>query len=192
MKTLISVLLLFSFCFGNAQADPDLQKRLDDYMRFSRALDFVKTMDYVHPNVFTIAPKEDMIRMMEMMFSNDIIEISIDSASVSGISPIFIHNNSSYHHVGYRMQITMRVVDNEMAANKDFIQQVIAGAKANFGADEIYYDESKKTFVAKGVQAMIAVKDPGADWLFIGVVKNSEYMDKIVVKEVLRHFNIQE
>ncbi|RYZ46251.1 MAG: hypothetical protein EOO14_24810, partial [Chitinophagaceae bacterium] len=109
MKKLAVFLLPFFFFAAAAQKTTDLQlsNRLTEYFAFSKNLELHKAMEYMHPKLFAIAPKEQIIASMEAAFNQPEMTFSFDSMSVAAISPVFKLGTESYRRVDYYMSMNI-------------------------------------------------------------------------------------
>src|SRR5206468_8254466 len=99
MKHLIFLALVcFIFLSTSAQktADPVFKKRLNEYIALTKQLNFEKLMDYVHPKLFKIVPRDQMLQMFQSAFENEMMSISIDSLSILQTSPAYSYQGSLY------------------------------------------------------------------------------------------------
>src|SRR3982074_2051779 len=105
----ISCLLGFAMSAQLVIKDRGLQKRLDEYMKLNKELNFKKLIDYIHPSLFKIAPKKDIIQAFEQTFNNDKVEIRFDSLNVVSVEPPFKYHEVIYQKVNYYTSMELRV-----------------------------------------------------------------------------------
>ena len=192
MKKLAFILVLITTAFiSTAQTtDAQLKQRLNHYMQLNKELDFEKIMDYMHPVLFTVAPKEAMQQTMEQAFNSEEMKISIDSLQVLTIGEDFKEGEAVYKKVDYFMSMSMVFKDN-MLENEGFREIMTAGMKEAFGNKQVAYDEKKKALIITGNEIMFAIKDnPKAAWLFLGYEKNPPLINAIFPKSVIAHYKL--
>lgn len=192
MKKLAFILLFITTSFiSTAQTtDPQLTQRLNHYMQLNKQLDFEKIMNYMHPVLFTVAPKEAMQQAMEQAFNSEEMQISIDSLQVLTIGEDFKQGEAVYKKVDYFMGMSMVFKDN-MLEDENFRAIITAGMKEAMGNKEVSYDEKKKALMITGNEVMFAIKDnPKTEWLFLGYDKNPELIKAIFPKSVIAHYKL--
>ena len=192
MKKLAFILLFLTTAFiGTAQTtDAQLKQRLNNYMQLNKELDFEKIMDYMHPVLFTVAPKEAMQQTMEQAFNSEEMKISIDSLQVLTIGEDFKQGEAVYKKVDYFMGMSMVFKDN-MLEDESFREMITAGMKEAMGNKQVSYDEKKKALIITGNEVMFAIKDnPKTEWLFLGYDKNPELIKAIFPKSVIAHYKL--
>ena len=192
MKKLAFILLFLTTAFiGTAQTtDAQLKQRLNNYMQLNKELDFEKIMDYMHPVLFTVAPKEAMQQAMEQAFNSEEMQISIDSLQVLTIGEDFKQGEAVYKKVDYFMGMSMVFKDN-MLEDESFREMITAGMKEAMGNKQVSYDEKKKALMITGNEVMFAIKDnPKTEWLFLGYDKNPELIKAIFPKSVIAHYKL--
>ena len=192
MKKLAFILLLITTTFiSSAQTtDAQLTQRLNHYMQLNKALDFEQIMDYMHPVLFTVAPKEAMQQTMEQAFNSEEMKISIDSLQVLTIGADFKEGEAVYKKVDYFMSMSMVFKEN-MLEDASFREVMTAAMQEAFGNKQVSYDEKKKALIISGNEIMFAIKDnPKAAWLFLGYEKNPQLVEAIFPKGVIAHYKL--
>ena len=192
MKKLAFILLFITTAFiSTAQTtDTQLTQRLNHYMQLNKTLDFEQLMNYMHPVLFSVAPKEAMQQAMAQAFNNDEMKISIDSLQVLTVGDDFKQGQAVYKKVDYYMGMSMVFKDN-MLEDESFREMIIAGMKEAMGNKQVSYDEKKKALMITGNEVMFAIKDnPKNEWLFLGYDKNPELIKAIFPKSVIAHYKL--
>jgi hypothetical protein len=95
-KWFLCFLIVLTAFVGKAQvadSDTQLTRRLHHYMQLSKDLKFEQLMDYMHPALFTIAPKEDILKTFEAIYHNEEMKITIDSIAILAIGPGYKNKN---------------------------------------------------------------------------------------------------
>src|SRR5690349_19618445 len=101
MKNFI-VLVTLLFCtatFAQKNADTAFERRLNDYMRFTRELRFDDIINYTHPKLFTIATKDQLKEFLQGSFENEQMKIEFDSTAIKKVSENFKLENVLYKRV---------------------------------------------------------------------------------------------
>lgn len=192
MKKLAIILFFITAAFiSTAQTtDTQLTQRLNHYMQLNKTLDFEQLMNYMHPVLFSVAPKEAMQQAMEQAFNSEEMKISIDSLQVLTIGDDFKQGQAVYKKVDYYMGMSMVFKDN-MLEDESFREMIIAGMKEAMGNKKVSYDEKKKALMITGNEVMFAIKDnPKNEWLFLGYDKNPELIKAIFPKSVIAHYKL--
>lgn len=170
--------------------DKALDARLDTYMQWNRDLDFEKVMDYVHPKLFSIAPREAILQSFKQAFDNDQIAITIDSSYVVAFSPAFQHEAASYRKVDYFMSMRLRFKDTAVV-NDEFIGTMTQNLQASMPGKTVAFNKALAAFVIRGKDVMIAIKDSkDAQWMFLGHNNNPQLVEALFAPEVIKHFKL--
>jgi hypothetical protein len=190
-------LLAFIFCLtvisASAQSsDPQLKERLDRYASLNRELNFKELMEYIHPSLFKLAPKDEMIKAFESGFNNEDIEMKIDTISMDKIGPLFTYEGSQYHKVDYYMGMTLRFKDASGFADSSFTQMMMMNLQNGFPGKKIELDMRNASFRIIGMDVLLAIKDPQQLWLFLGYDKSkSAIIANMIPQAVLDHFELK-
>jgi hypothetical protein len=171
--------------------DQELQKRLDEYMMFNKQLNFQKLMDYIHPGLFKVVPKDKFVELFEESFDNDKMKITIDSMKISEIGPAFKHGEALYKKIDYYVSMDLKLKDTTSKDDEDLIANMITALQEGFPDHSVIYDKDRDKFIIKGSDIMFAIKDrPQAKWMFLGYQKNPEMINALYPKDVIAHFKL--
>jgi hypothetical protein len=176
---------------AQSQTDADLKKRLNEYIAYTRQMNFEKLVDYVHPNLFKIIPKDQMVNAMRSVFENEMLNIAIDSFRVLKMSTDYNYQKSLYRKIDYFISMNLKINDStvlkDTAKRSDFIEQMQTG----FPGAAVGYVEKGNYLNIDTRKVMFAVKDPNLKWMFIGFEdKQRELMEQLIPKDVLSYFKL--
>jgi hypothetical protein len=195
MKKLTFLLLLSFFTFAvSAQnsTDAQLNKRLQTYMTLSKELDFAGVMDYMHPKLFTIVPKEQLVQTMETAFNTPGMKITFDSMAVVAIGPVYKTGSASYRKVDYFMSMSISLGDSLDLTDKQVADIMLASFKQGFPGKKVSVATATNSILVSGKELMFAIKDAQApEWLFLGYDRsNPKMVQQLYPKPVRQHFKL--
>ena len=167
MKRLfICVAFIVAATLSNAQSDSSLislERRLNDYMKLNKELDFERLFDYIHPNIYKVAPRNQLVEAFKKVFNNDEVALGIDSIRKKKVSESFLLNGAAYRKVDYYMVMWMKTKDESSMDDSSFVELMLTGLKEELAGKDISFDTRKKTFMIRGDDKLIAIKDtPGS------------------------------
>jgi len=145
-------------------------------------------MDYIHPRLFQIAPKELLLQALKAPFESEDVKVSLDSLAIVEVSAAFAHQGTTYRKVTYSMAMDMRFTDEEALQDDSFINLVLQGLRGEFPQSTVSYQTEKKNFHISGRDMLIAIKDADKPWMFIGVEKEGDMMEKLFAEPVRKKF----
>jgi hypothetical protein len=173
------------------QKDKELEARLNDYIAQTKNLNFDKLMEYVHPNLFKVIPKDQMREAMRGVFENEVLKISIDSFSILQMSPAYTYQSSIYRKIDYFISMNLRLNDSSILKDTSQRYPFIAQMKDGFPGANINYVESGNYLNIDTRKIMLGIKDPNSKWMFLGFEdKQRDMMEKLIPKEVLAYFKL--
>lgn len=194
MKKLSLLILLFVVLTSQAQSpvDAQLTNRLQEYIGFTKALNFEKAMDYTHPKLFTIAPRKMIVQTMNQAFNNKDMKFRFDSMSISSVSPAYKYGNASYRKIVYFMAMTVGLSDSTDLKNEELAEFMRLSFEAGFPGKKITIDTANNAINVMGNEIMFAIKDPAVkDWMFLGYDKSKpEMSSKLYPRPVRQYFKI--
>ena len=190
----LPLLLFIALCSLStvAQRDTSLQRRLDEYLAANKQLDFEKLMNYIHPKLFEIVPREQMIELFKSIFDNPQMTISMDTMSVTGISKSFNFKGAEYKKVDYYLGMSLRFKDSTVLKDQDKVSQIQEQVKTAMTAENVNYIPANNSLAIDAKKIMFAIKDnPRTQWMFVGYEpQQKEMMKTLVPEEVLTNFKL--
>jgi hypothetical protein len=193
VKKLVVLFFIALTCLSTlAQHDTALQRRLDEYLLANKQLNFEKLMSYIHPKLFEIAPKEQMIELFKSLFDNPQMTISMDSMSVTGLSKSFTFKGAEYKKVDYYVGMSMRFKDTAALKEQDKISDIEQRVKTAMDAQNVKYIPQDNRLAIDARKIMFAIKDnPQTQWMFIGYEpRQMEMMKMLIPTDVLTNFKL--
>lgn len=168
MRSVLLLLLLFTASLSFAQSnDAALNQRLAEYAAANQRLDFEAVMDYIYPKLFKMASREAVIESFEKAFNNEEIQIKLDSMAITKVGPVFAHGLTAYRKVDYTMTMGVTFTDKEKLSDTAFVKLVETSFAKVFRGTAVY-NKATESFHVRGQQFMLAIKDKGQPWTFIG------------------------
>jgi hypothetical protein len=194
MKKLTILLLSFFFLAAHAQknTEPQLSTRIMEYLLHTKNLAFDKAMDYTHPRLFAIVPREQLVEIMEQAFHNGQMKFSFDTMAVSAISPDYKFGNATYRKVDYHMSMTIVLDDSTDLKNSQMAAAMQQSFETAFPKKKITIDAAKNAIRVAGKDIMFAIKDKQApDWKFLGYDRsNPALLSQLYPKQVRQYFKL--
>jgi len=185
------IVLLVSIA-GFSQTDTSLARRLKEYTRFSKELNFDELMELVHPSLFDLAPKEQLMESFRSIYENEAIKMTIEKRENRSISNPFALNGVQYCKIDYDMVLNMKFKDESLLEDSTEINKAVSALKEVLAGKEVSYNASSKQFIIKGSDVLIAIKDDSkTPWLFLGYDGTNELIRKLFPEEMIEHFKLQ-
>jgi len=185
------IIVLLVSVTGFSQTDTSLTRRLKEYTRLSKELNFVELMEYMHPSLFDLAPKEQLIELFKNVYDNESMKITIEKLENRSISDPFTLKGVKYCKIDYSMVMNMKFKDDKLS-DSTAINTMVSKLQEGLPGKEVSYDANGKQFVVKGSDILFAIKDnPQSPWLFLGYDGNNELVKKLFPEELIEHFKLQ-
>lgn len=184
MKIIFLICALFVFHHLGAQAYKDsIKNQFGYYTDLLLKKDFAKSMDYLNPAIYKIAPKEQLQAIMEQVFNNPDIEIKLGKAEMKPVADSQRINNMNYATFEYTNSMSMRFISEEMKQDTGATRKALAG---QFGDDNVRFDAGTEEYHIKATKKVIANSADSRKWTFLVVEERQRAMlETIVPKELL-------
>lgn len=197
MKLVTSILFLFiSFTALSAQTTREvLEEKLVHYTQLTKEKDNAGIIEYIHPKIFELAPKNEIIAAMDKLYTDPKQEISFDDLSISRISNILEHNKIAYAVVNYTFKMQFHLTEaffkqeeekSEPTDRVDLMDFMLKSFVSRFGNERVRLDKATNTFYIDVESEMFAINDPAiGDWKFIeNKAQYEEILNQIVPAKV--------
>ncbi|HWJ90885.1 MAG TPA: hypothetical protein VNR87_07220 [Flavisolibacter sp.] len=188
---LLLVSLVSTVVFAQGKPDINLNRRLQTYKRLTRDLNFEEIMNYTHPKMFTLAPKDEMIKVFRQIYDNDKFKMFIDSTAITSVSPSFKVGVTDYRRVDYAMKLTIQFKDTSATDDPNFVATIIQNLQRGYPDADVTFDQPKKSFIVRASSLLFAIKDTElSQWMFLGYQKNDDMIKLLYPQEVIEHFKL--
>lgn len=171
--------------------DSSLNNRLNTYMMLNREARFDELMDFVHPSLYKLAPREQMLQLFRNTYDNEFMKLSIDTTAITNISEVFKSGDTAYRKINYWMGFTVAFKDSETVNAPDFVSKTTDLLKVGFPNSQIKYNPVTKSFQLGSSNILIAIRDNDkTPWMFLGHSKNEAFLKRLFPASVLEHFKL--
>jgi len=160
----------------------EIEERLMTYLDLMNSGQFEKMLDITYPKLFDIVPKEQMLKMMMEMFSDEEMKMSMSDMKI-----VKVHNNlvktedEDFTLVDYKVKMKMALSGEALEAI-DFIK---AALKNQYGPESVTYDKEDTTLIIDAINQMVAIKQ-NDKWYFVENGKQQEPIIKMLFDEKIR------
>jgi hypothetical protein len=190
-KFLVVVLAIASFGL-HAQDTKIVTEEFTKYTKLMLDKKFDAGLDYMNPGIFEMAPKEQLLVVMEQTFNNPELDIEMSMPDLLSFSETKKINETFYVKFKTSSVIKMRfntLINAEKTAeeNQTTINMVKENLNAKFGAENVSYDDQTRFFTLKAVKPVIASSADKKIWKFITVDSEAQkpMLEKFIPKELL-------
>lgn len=169
-----------------AQGDSLLNRRITQFLKANTAMDFERVLDFTYPKLFTIAPRDEMAKMLKSSFDNEQMSITMDSLKTTAVFPVFTLQQGSYAKILYSMKMMMQLKGSEATPEKqkEKNELMLAAMQSQFG-DKVSMDSSGHIILYMDA-VMVAVKDAYAkEWCFVNLKENDPLTGQLFSNELL-------
>ncbi|MFM9908715.1 MAG: hypothetical protein ACKVOW_05185 [Chitinophagaceae bacterium] len=193
MKKTCSFAIVFIIGFaGFSQTDTALNNRLNEYIKVSKSLNIVRLMDYIHPSLFTLAPREEMIKLFENVYDNKDMSIVIDTLQKGLMSKPFFIQETQYVKVDYYMVMQMTFKNEDKMNDSNFVNSMSGALQDALPKKSVSYNSNAHYFTIRGMDVLLAIKDgPSTEWFFLGYDGKNEMTKSLFPKELIEHFELE-
>lgn len=182
-----TALLLISTFFiaqpsGFAQTAADtIKQTVLAYFKTIETFDMKTSVEYLHPAIFDLVPKSNMIEMLEQSFKDPEVKVKMDSAAILKVSPILIEDKIRYSLVNYSFIMHMTMMDGEKPMTdtneKSGLMFTYNMIKKKYGEKKVRLEAEKGTIHVLSETSLFAIHAPEFDgWKFL---ENKENMTKV-------------
>lgn len=185
MKKLILLSILFLASSGIfAQDKKSLEERTVLNYSYTAAEQYEKLMDFTHPKLFTIVPRDKMVEILQRMTKGDGFVITIAPVAPRfNFGEIKKVDNASYSVITYDLAMKMRFTE---PVADDELEFLLASFKTNLKTDNVTFDRNDNSFniIKKSQTVAVWDKDTNGKWMFVnnsdGPIKSRLFSEKVI------------
>jgi hypothetical protein len=182
MRYVLLLLIVFPLSVS-AQHKTEITKTFNTYFSHMESGDVLKSLDYMHPGLFDIVPREQLAAVIKESLANPQFEIDMKDGKVVSVSKEVVYENIRYALVNYSFNMIVKL---ESSADSTMMQMMKQSFTEQFGEDKVVVNESDKTITIHQNSYLYAVNDPSfGGWKFLE--KNDqlkEISDRIIPARV--------
>ncbi len=209
MKKRYFLLALFLFpLLFQAQTTWDkagVQQMLDAYFEKLEKKDMVGTLDYIHPQLFELVPRKILEEQIANTFADPSMNLGMHDYAMKGISKLKMKEGISYGRVDYSFIMEVQLLndeeeeveqeeveeegyedEDESEEGKDAFMQAMF--EAQYGKDNVSYEEETRTFLIAVESSMFVIGDPAiGEWKMIeNKIGAEELLLKILPQKIYK------
>jgi len=177
----LSFILIINVAFSQSYKE-NINASFKVYCDLMRDGELEKAFEYIHPELFTIVPKADMLKMFNILFnSNEFTFKFLDFKTKNFNEPLVVNGK---HYIVFKYNSTIAMKFNQMDSTK--YDLVKAGLANKFGSENVSLDKTSGFFTVNAEKKSIAISANGnTDWKFINVEPEQRIiMEKLLPKAV--------
>ena len=163
-----------------SQSDKDaIIQTFSEYSSYVAAKNNTKVVEYLHPGMFEIAPKEMLIEMMDKAFSDPSISMSFGEMRIDSLSDIMTEGSNKYYLIYHNFDLKMKMLpadDSEEAMNETKLGAASAYEfmKQSYGEENVKFDKETASFEVLIASQTFAINDEKSKgWKFIEAKKEA-------------------
>ena len=155
-------------------------------LKLTKVKDLEKVMDYTYPKLFTIVPRNALIKAMKNVYETEDFTIELDSVNVVKIFPVFVINDTSYVKVRHTMLMKMKYKEPYDTADKESKEFMVAMMEQKYGEGNARFDPVANSLNVFMTPDMVGIKPKSSNWTFANLNEdNPAMLNMIFSKQVL-------
>jgi len=188
-KLFVLVFLTASFIANSQTTDATLNKRLAEYLAYSKDLKIDLLLEYMYPRIFEMASKEQIKEVLESAYNNPDIEIKLDSMGIGSVLGVSTFSKGAFTKFSYSVKMKITLLNKEM---EDKSAQVLKNFKNKFGDENVSYDNVSKIFWVYQNKEALAIKDNYSKniWTMLGLEEDQSIFS-IIPAEIKTKYHLQ-
>ena len=188
-KIIVLLFIAVSFTATSQTSDAALNKRLAEYLAYSKDLKIDLLLSYMYPRIFELVDKKQMKELLENAYNNADIDIKLDSVAIGTVQPLSKFSKGAFTKFGYSVKMKIKLLKKEMEEKSE---QVLKNFKTKFGEENVSYDEASKIFWVSQNKEALAIKDNYSKntWAMLGL-EEDETINRIIPPEIKKKYNLK-
>lgn len=189
MKIKFILLFVLTSFFGFAQDLETMKKEVQKIYDLTIEKKYDIVLESTYPKVFEIVPKKDMLEVMNQMFDNESMTITIEKVEPKfTFSELLTIDGGKYCVVEHQNKMTMKFkqdLDGNESQILEYLQASMTGYNVTFNAET-------KAFIVDGKAKMIAISDKltNGTWKYLNYNADSPMMEKVLGAAVIEKLGL--
>jgi hypothetical protein len=168
MKKWIFSLFILVSINSYSQADTAaIQKAVTQYFATLQNKDNNKMLDLLYPKIFKLAPRKQLLKIMDELYAEREFKIGFKDLKVKTISKTTTFNNVKYALISYNYEmlfdVTQTPTDSSAKDDSTIVDNTaiyLSSFKAQYGNELVQQDPITKTIIINLDKKMYAINDP--------------------------------
>jgi hypothetical protein len=183
---------LLPFMTLHAQEDykKNIEQEFNAYLAAITSGNYAQSLEYTMDELFEIAPKEQMLTMMEQTFNSPELKIELKDPKINSIDDYKQVDGNKYAFMSY--SLTMKMVylkqeDISVEEHTETLKSMKPLLDASFGEENVSFIEGDNAFEIFSEKNAYAVeKEAYNNWKFIVIEKNQKpTLEMLLPKELV-------
>lgn len=191
MKYLKSILFIFLCTITTnlyAQAvNETIEKQFTEYSQLVIDKEFDKALNYAPEEIFEVIPREQMVKMMEMVLSSSDFEYKATLPKVLSISDLIKIEEVNYVKIKTSSEVEMKFSELEEDEDREMnIPLYKLSFEKKFGVGNVKYNEETHFFEINATKNAIAKSNDLKEWKFVIVENDNQklILERFIPKEL--------
>lgn len=163
MRFVLSLLIFFTLSSLQAQSKKQLSQSLlrdlEDYRRFTLAMNFDSSFKYMSPKMFGIVPFDTLKETMLQSMDNEYMKIALTGMDYTAPKKVKVKKAGEYYWAMVPYTGSMRM---ELKGEPEFKKLLIPIMKSQFGSENVKMEGESTMLLTLKNKTLIAFKEPGA------------------------------
>lgn len=188
-KTITFILIIATINIYAQTKDAALNKRLSEYLSYSKNLNIDVLLTYMYPKVFEVASKAQLKKALDAAYNNADLKISLDSISVGTVLPIEPFTTGAFTKFDYKVKMVITLATK---AYQDKQEAIFENFKNKFGEENVVLHTETNTFYIYQTKQALAIKDGFSKnlWTFLGIEEDNKALTKIIPLAIKKKYEI--
>lgn len=191
MKYLKSILFIFLCTITTnlyAQSvNETIEKQFIEYSQLVIDKEFDKALDYAPEEIFEVIPREQMVKMMEMVLNSSDFEYKATLPKVLSISDIIKIEEVNYVKIKTSSELQMKFLELEKDEHRETtISLFKLSFEKKFGVGNVKYNEETHFFEINSTKDIIAKSNDLKEWKFV-IIENDNHkliLERFIPKQL--------
>lgn len=195
MKTRILIIIISIFSiFSNSQSikvdyDSQIKTSFNSFVTNIKNKNINNAVEFIYPKFFKVVAKEQMKQILNFIYNNPALGITILENKTTKIENPEKINNELFSIVNYTSKMNFKMDWNSIPNGLNMKKAIIDGLYKKFGKENVSYNSKGDYYLINSKMKACAISSNGKDWKFL--ILEESYKNKlnnILPKKILHKF----
>lgn len=181
--------IVYTFLFSQKNYEITINKDLTSFVQTMKSKDMDKAVEYIYPKYFTVVPKEQMKKILNLTYNNPAIKTTILDFKVLNIEKPEKINTEFFSFTNYGFKMNLKIDWTSFPNSQQIKTQINDGLYKKFGNENVTYFPKEDYYIINAKMKACAVSNNGTNWRFVVIEKNYKpELVKVLPEKILDKF----
>ena len=155
-------------------------------MKITQLKDIDRILDYTYPKLFTIAPRDLVLKTMKETYDTEEYVVELDSVNIHTLFPVFRIDDTSYVKVKHTILMKMQFKEPQDTSDAESANLLVQVMEGKYGKGNVRFDSKANSLNIFMISDMAGIKPAKGEWTFLNLDEDNPAMLEMMFSKKVR------